>query len=538
MVEALLIMLIVSNNPRAQINRACAVFIFFLSIWSFFFGLINLAHTEEEATLFFNCAMVGLSSFPVAAIWFVLIFTRNERLIKNGAGIVATAMLPALIMYWQWSGNLIYRAVKTQWGWAMIWSQGLYSWAYVFYFYVLFAVCAYFLIRYFNVVKAFRQKKQSKLLIIFGCIAAFFGLITGVYYQVADTFAVPQLTDFAGLIWGIGIVYAVSRYGMMSIIPVVAPDEILGTMTESVLLLDENGKIRYANSANTSLLGIRGSKLKGIDFNSIVVDSKKADELLARSTVTGVRAQCEMSYLTRQGVAIPVLVSASAVNDSYDGVAGFVISATNISERKQVEEQLIRSNEKLKKSLNDAVNTMTKMVELRDPYTYGHQRRVTDLAVAMAKYMGIDADRIDILRMASNIHDIGKIYVPSEILSKPGKLGEIEFRMLQTHPQGGYDIAKSMDFHCSVADTVLQHHERLDGSGYPRGLKAAEILQEAKILAVADVVEAMASNRPYRPALGIDKALEEIRQNNGILYDCESVNACLQLFNQEDFKFE
>jgi putative nucleotidyltransferase with HDIG domain len=225
------------------------------------------------------------------------------------------------------------------------------------------------------------------------------------------------------------------------------------------------------------------------------------------------------------------------VNDSYDGIAGFVISATNISERKQVEEQLIRSNEKLKKSLNDAVNTMTKMVELRDPYTSGHQRRVTDLAVAMAKHMDIDADMLDLLRMAATIHDIGKIYVPSEILSKPGKLSDIEYRMLQTHPQGGYDIAKSMDFHCSVADTVLQHHERLDGSGYPKGSKEAEILQEAKILAVADIVEAMASHRPYRPALGIDKALEEIWQNKGSLYDCDSVDACLELFNQKNYMF-
>ncbi len=536
--EAMLVILIVSNNPRAQINRACAVLIFSLAIWSFFFGLINLAHTEEEATIFFNCATVGLSCFPVAAIWFILIFTRNDRLIKNAAGIAATVLLPASIMYWQWSGNLIYRAVKTWWGWAMIWSPGLYSWAYVFYFYVLFAICAYFLIRYFRTVKTFRQKKQSKLLIIFGSIAGIFALITGVFYQLANSFTIPQLTDFGGLIWGIGLVYAVLRYGLMSFMPVVAADEILGTMTDSVLLLDENGKIMYANSANASLLGMRGNQLKGAEFNSIVVDKKKANELLARSTVTGLRAQCEMSFLSKGGVTIPVLVSASAVNDSYDGIAGFVVSATNISERKEVEEQLLKSNEKLKKSLNDAINTMTKIVELRDPYISGHQLRVTDLAVAMAKHMGLDADRIDILRMASTIHDIGKIYVPSEILSKPGKLSEIEFRMLQTHPRGGYDIAKSMDFHCSVADTILQHHERLDGSGYPMGLKKEEILQEAKILAVADVVEAMASHRPYRPALGIDKALEEIWHNKGVLYDCDSVDTCLELFNQKKFIFK
>ena len=181
---------------------------------------------------------------------------------------------------------------------------------------------------------------------------------------------------------------------------------------------------------------------------------------------------------------------------------------------------------------------MVKIVEMRDPYTAGHQQKVADLATAIAREMKLEDTRIDQLRMAAVIHDIGKMYVPSDILSKPGKLSDIEFSLIKTHSQGGYDIVKGMDFPCNVAKTVLQHHERLDGSGYPNQLKGEDTLLEAKILAVADVIEAMASHRPYRPALGIDKALEEISKNKGKLYDPDVVDACLELFNSGKFEFK
>jgi len=209
----------------------------------------------------------------------------------------------------------------------------------------------------------------------------------------------------------------------------------------------------------------------------------------------------------------------------------------DITERKMTEEKLLKSYESIKKTLNDAIGTMVKIVELRDPYTAGHQQKVADLAAAIAREMKFEDGEIDHLKTAAVIHDIGKIHVPSEILSKPGKLSDIEFALIKTHAQNGYTIVKGMDFPGEVAETVLQHHERLDGSGYPNGLKAADMLMKAKILAVADVVEAMASQRPYRPALGIDKALEEIYNNRGRLYDPVVVAACLKLFQKEGFKF-
>ncbi|GAF81991.1 unnamed protein product, partial [marine sediment metagenome] len=168
----------------------------------------------------------------------------------------------------------------------------------------------------------------------------------------------------------------------------------------------------------------------------------------------------------------------------------------------------------------------------------GHQRRVTTLATSIATEMGRSEELIQGISMGGIVHDIGKIYVPAEILSKPTRLSEVEFDMIKAHCQAGYDILKPVEFPWPIAQIVFQHHERMDGSGYPSGLSGEDILLEARILAVADVVEAMASHRPYRPALGIDKALEEIVQNKGKLYDPKVTDACKKLFAEGRFKFE
>ena len=191
----------------------------------------------------------------------------------------------------------------------------------------------------------------------------------------------------------------------------------------------------------------------------------------------------------------------------------------------------------LRKALGGIIQAMALTVETRDPYTSGHQRRVADLARSIAHEMGLPEDQVDGLRMAGIVHDLGKIAVPAEILSKPTKLTDLEFALIKVHPQISYDILKDIDFPWPVAEIVLQHHERMDGSGYPQGLKGENILLEARILMVADVVEAIASHRPYRPALGIDAALEEIEKNKGILYDPEVVEVCLRLFKEKGYSF-
>jgi len=201
-------------------------------------------------------------------------------------------------------------------------------------------------------------------------------------------------------------------------------------------------------------------------------------------------------------------------------------------------EELQATLNDLRKAMQGIIHVMVLTIESRDPYTAGHQHRVTLLASTLAQEMGLSEKDVEGVKMASLIHDLGKISVPSEILSKPGKLTEIEFNLVKTHPQSGYEILKNITLPWPIAQIVLQHHERLDGSGYPLGLKDKEILLEAKIIGVADVVEAMASHRPYRPALGIEKALEEISQNKGLLYDSKVVDTCIKLFTEKGFKLE
>ncbi|MFH1638816.1 MAG: HD domain-containing phosphohydrolase [Chloroflexota bacterium] len=209
-----------------------------------------------------------------------------------------------------------------------------------------------------------------------------------------------------------------------------------------------------------------------------------------------------------------------------------------IKERQEAQDKLTRSFENLQEALNGAVTALASLAEMRDLYTAGHQRRVAVLAVAIAREMGLAEEQVDGIRIAATIHDVGKIAVPSEILTKPSKLSDYEFGIIKAHPQIAYNILKDLKFPWPVAQFILQHHERLDGSGYPQGLLGKDIAIEAKILAVADTVEAMATNRPYRPALGSDKALLEILQQKDILYDSSVVDACLGLFTQKNFKFE
>jgi PAS domain S-box-containing protein len=215
-----------------------------------------------------------------------------------------------------------------------------------------------------------------------------------------------------------------------------------------------------------------------------------------------------------------------------------IVALRTHAERERAMEENRQNAARMQKALLETVEAIGSALEKRDPYTAGHQRQVAKLAHAIAQEMHLPQETVEGIYMGSLIHDVGKIYVPAEILSRPGKLSEAEFNLIKAHPQVGYDIIKGIEFPWPVAQMILQHHERLNGSGYPQGLKGDEVSMEARILAVADVVEAMASHRPYRPGLGIDKALEEISQNRGILYDTQAVDVCLRLFREKGFSFE
>jgi len=205
---------------------------------------------------------------------------------------------------------------------------------------------------------------------------------------------------------------------------------------------------------------------------------------------------------------------------------------------KKLNKNLEQDNIHLRKALEQTIVILVNIAEMKDPYTVGHQKRVSQLATAIAKKMNLPEEKVEFVRIASLIHDIGKVSIPSEILNKPAKLTDSEFALIKNHPAVCYKYIKDVDFPHKVADIILQHHEKLNGTGYPSGLKSKEILLEARIVSVADVVESMDHKRPYRPALGIDKALEEISKNKGKLYDPAVVETCIKLIKEDGFEFK
>ncbi len=246
----------------------------------------------------------------------------------------------------------------------------------------------------------------------------------------------------------------------------------------------------------------------------------------------------ENTCLHKDGHKVVLETSGVPFFDANGNVCGFRGMNRDVTERKRAEEEAQESFRKLQRTVEGTIQAIALTVETRDPYTAGHQRRVTKLAYAIAREMSLPNDQIQRVRISGLLHDLGKIFIPTEILSKPGQLTEVEFAIIKSHPQAGHEILKNIEFPWPISDIVIQHHERMNGTGYPAGLKGDEIVMEARILAVADVVEAMSSHRPYRPAIGLEKALKEIVNNKGVLYDASVVEACMRVFGGGAFKFE
>ncbi len=299
----------------------------------------------------------------------------------------------------------------------------------------------------------------------------------------------------------------------------------------------ESGMV-FVNPSFLRIFGVSSSEVLGKSFSEFVEPECRAifDEH-KRKILSGSYGFSEFSCkaLSKKGdVWISVLLSKVRFMGK-DSIVGNVI---DITDRKELEFKLRDSLDELNRVLEGTIKAFSSATEKRDPYTAGHQKRVAQLSREIAFELQLPPDQVRGIFMAALVHDIGKIAVPSEILTKPGKLTDVEFSILKTHPVVGYEILKDVDFPWPIADMVLQHHERLDGSGYPYGLKNGEILLGARIIGVADVVEAMASHRPYRPALGVDAALEEIKKGKGKLYDPDVVDSCIRLFDEKGFQFD
>jgi PAS domain S-box-containing protein/putative nucleotidyltransferase with HDIG domain len=305
---------------------------------------------------------------------------------------------------------------------------------------------------------------------------------------------------------------------------------------ESIFIVQDI-KIVFVNPAAIGMAGYSKEILTSKSFTDFVHPddlNMVVDYHLRRIKGDEVPPVYSIRIIGQDGTVIWCELNAAVIQ--WKGKPATLAFLTNITQRKKADEELQKTLKRLKQAFGSIVGVMVSAVEMRDPYTAGHQLRVSNLACAIAIEMGLPNDKIEGLRMAGLIHDIGKLSIPAEILSKPTKLTDIEFSLIKEHSKNGYEMLKNVESPWPLAQIVYQHHERMNGSGYPRKLKGDEILMEARIIAVADVVEAMASHRPYRPTLGIEATLEEIEKNKGILYDNDVVDACLRLFREKGYQ--
>jgi len=299
----------------------------------------------------------------------------------------------------------------------------------------------------------------------------------------------------------------------------------------------QDGRFVYVNPHMAEIFGYPATnELIGIKLLSLVVDRDRntvADKI-SGPFETGVK-DASYSFTAIRKNGCPIDIGAHGALATHNGRPAIIGLMQDVTAKKSDEERIQQYVVQLEHSFISSIEVVTAMVELRDPYTDGHEKRVGKIAVAIGTELGLDPHHIEGLLIGGYIHDIGKLIVPAEILAKPSKLSEVEYELIKGHAQAGYDILKKGNFPWPVAEIAHQHHERVDGSGYPQGLKGDAILFEARIIAVADVVEAMSMHRPYRPSVGLNNALKEIERGRGTLYDAQISDACLKLFREKNY---
>ena len=318
-----------------------------------------------------------------------------------------------------------------------------------------------------------------------------------------------------------------------------AEEQYRGLVEQSIagIYIIQDGTFAYVNPRFAAIRGYGSAgEMFGLDPLLLIAETDRSTvaehnrRLLAGETRS---IDYVFTALRKDGSTLEAGVHSAFA--TYRGRPAIIGMMQDISEKRRAEDEIKRHVTQLEKAMQSTINVVATIGELRDPYTHGHERRVGEIAAAIAAEMELEASRVEGIRITGYLHDIGKIAVPAEILAKPGRLTKVEFGVVKDHAQQSYEILKTVEFPWPVAESAWQHHERLDGSGYPRGLKGDQISLEARILGVADTVEAMASHRPYRPGLGIEKALAEVENNRGKLYDPQVVDACLRLFRAKGY---
>ncbi len=316
--------------------------------------------------------------------------------------------------------------------------------------------------------------------------------------------------------------------------------KIFQVYPDGLMVTDREFIIQYVNGAFARIIGMVFGDLLGEKCHEVF-----SGAMCGTSECPLTRIQAGKSLRLYNGKQhckiaghLSRVVTATAFWDEKGEFAGLVEKISDAEILHRCQKELCDNQEQMRKNMGAIIQAMSMTIEKRDPYTAGHQRRVTKLCRALATELGFSWSRIQGLRMAAAIHDLGKIMVPYEILNKPGPMSEPEMAIIRMHPRTAYDILKNIEFPWPIAETIFQHHERLDGSGYPRKLKGDQILEEARILGVADVVESMAFFRPYRPSIGIEEAIEELQNSRGVMYDAQVVDACAMLLTEKSFDFE
>ncbi len=521
-------------NTKSQINRLFSLLCFFLALWAFSEFMYRQSSNPENALLWIKISTIFWTFSAVSSLHFATVFSNHK--FKQGYYFLTYLPATAFSIIGIFS-NLIYTgAIKEYWGYTyqvpnnfIYWFSNLWSASIAFF---AAGLCFLYFLK--------QAEKTKRIQAEYIAIGLFFPILSAFITEItlpAAGIRVPELSTTANALFALLIGYAIWRYRLFIVNPATAADNIISTMNDSLVLFDLNGTILTVNNATKNLLEYDPRELAREPINILFENKETGDTIINKMKKDDSLQNFQTNTITKEGIAIPVIFSASKIKDNNEpvGVVGIIKDIATI---KEAEEVLKRSHENLKMALESTVNILATTIEKRDPYTAGHQERVAILSVAIAKEMGLKKDKTEGIKVCALLHDIGKIAVPIEILSKPGKITKEEYDILKTHSKIGYEILKDMNFPWPVAQATYEHLERVDGSGYPNGLKGDEIIIEARIIAVADVVEAMSSHRPYRPSLGIDAALAEITENKGRLYDPQVVEACVKLFKEKKFHFD